>query len=236
MEATIFLDATDMAKARTPMEFVAWVKQKGNALSSTVEARAFAKSGAPLAKKFFDELFPLARFVAHEYIGRNDVLIRPNLDNENFDAHVTVGNDRTRQDVFLEVTYAKDGYDLSLRMEVLEREGFVSLTGPVTVSGHKGSPNRRVTVTPLVVDDDDLEPIKKYFSLVEERLRAKSEMQYGNKHILVVAVDDYYVLAQDSHWPLFRAFVVELLPTLALNFPRVVFVGMAGRLFLSVNR
>lgn len=234
MKATTFLNAADMTQARTPMEFVAYVEQKSDELSSTVEAKAFARSGAQLAKKFFDELWPLARFVDREYSGRNDVFIRPNLGNENFDAHVTVGNDRIRQDIFLEVTYAKDGYDLSLRMEVGASEGLVFLSGPVTVSGRKGSPNRRVKVMPLCEDVDDR--VKKYFLLVEERLRAKSGKQYGNKHILVVAVDDYLALAKDSHWPHFRVFVTELLPKLALDFSRIVFVGMAGRLFLSVNR
>ena len=234
MKASTFLNAADMTQARTPMEFVAYVEQKSDELSSTVEAKAFARSGALLAKKFFDELWPLARFVDREYSGRNDVFIRPNLGNENFDAHVTVGNDRIRQDIFLEVTYAKDGYDSSLRMEVGASEGVVFLSGPVTVSGRKGSPNRRVKVVPLYEDFDDR--VKKYCTLVEERLRAKSGKQYGNKHILIVAVDDYLALAQDSRWPHFRVFVTGLLPKLALDFSRIVFVGMAGRFVLSVDR
>src|SRR6266545_30808 len=150
--AESILNVTDMTQARTPKEFVAWAERKGSELGATAEAKSFARSGAPLAKKFYDEIFPLARFVAHEYAKCEDVLIQPNLDNDNFDARVMLGNGRERQNVFLEITCAKDGYDMSLRMEVLAREGGVFLTGPVTHSGRKGSPDRRVAVEPCAVD------------------------------------------------------------------------------------
>ena len=229
----MILNASDTAQARTPAEFVAWVKRKGDELSATEEAKVFARSGALLVKKFHDEIFPLARFVAIEYAGRNDVLVQPNLDNDNFDAHVTLGNSGEQQNVFIEVTYAKDGYDLSLRMEVLAREGYVCATGPVTCSGRKGFPDRRVIVEPFAADH--LKALEKYFVLVEKRLRAKTKVQYGKSHILIVAVDDYLVLSEDSDWPRFTAFADALLPKLSLDFSRVVFVGIAGRLFHSLN-
>lgn len=228
------LDATDMTQARTPAEFVAWVERKGSELSASAEAKAFARSGAVLAKKFYDEIFPLARFTAHEYADRNDVLIQPNLGNENFDAHVMLGNGRKRQDVFIEITCAKDGYDLSLRMEVLASEGGVFLTGPVTRSGRKGSPDRRVSVEPSAVDH--LENLNNYFTVIEERLRAKADVRYGNNHILLIAVDDYHALSENPDWPRLATFAGALLRTLALDVPRVVFVGSAGRLFLSLSR
>lgn len=230
----MILDASDMAQPRTPAEFVAWVERKGGELSATEEAKVFARSGALLANKFYDEIFPLARFVAIEYAGRNDVLVQPNLGNDNFDAHVTLGNSGERQNVFLEVTYAKDGYDLSLRLEVLAREGYVCFTGPVKRSGRKGFPDRHVSVEPYAADH--LEALENYFVLVEERLRAKAKVQYGKSHILIVAVDDCLIRSEDSDWPRFTAFADALLPKLALDFPRVVFVGVAGRLFHSLNR
>ena len=230
----MILDACDMAQARTPPEFVAWVGRKCDELSATVEAKAFARSGALLVKKFYDEIFPLARFVAIEYAGRNDVWVQPNLGNDNFDACVTLENGGERQNVFIEVTYAKDGYDLSLRMEVLARDGYVCLTGPVTRSGRKGFTDRRVSVVPFAANH--LKALENYFALVEERLRAKTKVQYGKSHILIVAVDDYLVGSEDSDGPQFTAFAAALLPKLLLDFSRVVFVGVAGRLFHSMNR
>jgi hypothetical protein len=111
MEATMILDASDMVKARTPDEFVAWVGRKCDELSATVEAKAFVRSGALLAKKFYDEIFPLSRFVAIEYAGRNDVWVQPNLGNDNFDVCVTLGNSGERQNVFTEVTYPLCQYE-----------------------------------------------------------------------------------------------------------------------------
>jgi len=122
---------------------------------------------------------------------------------------------------------------MSLRMEVLAREGGVFLTGPVTVSGRRGSPNRRVSVVPVAADHT--ETVTNYFNLIEKRLRAKSAVLYGDNHILLVAVDDYYALSENTDWPKLRAFADSLLPTIELDFPRVVFVGIAERLFLSLN-
>ena len=233
LKVTTVLDATDITQARAPAEFVTWMEHKINELSSTEEAKAFVRSGAPLAKKFYDELFPLYRFVPHEYGVRNDVLIQPNLGNENFDAHVKVGNGPARQDIFIEITYAKDGYDLSLRMEALAMQGVVPLTGPVAVSGPKGSSNRCVSATLMAIDYHDT--LKNHLCLVEERLRGKSNKQYGNKHILVVAVDDS-ALYQESSWPRLTEMADSILPELSLDFSRVVFVGIAGRLFKSFNK
>lgn len=232
MDLAAVLDATEMEKARTPAEFVAWVEQKRCELNAITKSKAIDISGDPLVKKFYDEVFPLSRFSTHEYVGRNDVLIRYKLGNDNFDAHVTLGSGLAQRNVFLELTYAKDGRDLSLRLEVLANKGGVFLTGPVTVTGgRKGSPNRRVSVEPVAADH--IEIIKNYFTLIGERLRAKSGVSYGDDHVLLVAVDDYYALSKDSDWPKLKAFADSLLPTLRLDFPRVVFVGTAGRLFLS---
>ena len=83
---------------------------------------------------------------------------------------------------------------------------------------------------------DHLKALENYFVLVAERLRAKANVQYGKSHILIVAVDDYLILSEDSDWPRFTAFADALLPKLVLDFPRVAFVGVAGRLFHSLNR
>jgi hypothetical protein len=230
---TDFLDSTDMARSRTPQEFVEWFDRKAVQLSSTPEAKDFVRKGSPAVKKFYDELFPLRRFVDREYGSRRDVLIQPNLSNDNYDARIVICGPADRQDLFVELTYAKEGRDLSLRMEVLEREGHVFLSGPVKAIGRKGSPERYVLVEPCAVRHEDA--LVAYFSLIADRLRGKSNMQYGKRHVLVVAVDDYNALIQDSDWPLLESFVRSLFPGLVLDFQRLVLVGIAGRLFLSFN-
>ncbi len=231
MDASLIFDREDMERARSPDELHVWVLRKSAELAATPESRAFARSGATLPKKFHDEIYPLSVFAKREYAGQADVLVQPNLDNNNFDATVTVADTFGVVKTFVEITYAKDGYDEALRMEILEREGSVVLTGPITKSGRRGSPTRTVTVTPEAASH--VETLEKYLQMIEARVRAKANRTYGSQYVLIVAVDDYLPLVDDSDWPLVYTRAKSLIDTLSLDFGRVIFVGVAGRLFLS---
>ncbi len=220
-----------MERARSPEDLRAWVLRKSRELAASPESKTFARSGATLPKKFHDEIYPLSVFALREYGGQANVLVQPNLGNDNFDAKVTVTKASGTQTAFIEITYAKNGYDESLRMEVLAKEGGVVLTGPITKSGRRGSPNRTVTVTPEAASHT--KTLEDYLKLVEARVQAKARGRYGRNHILLVAVDDYRPLVQDSDWPLVDERARSLISTLSLDFGRVVYVGVAGRLLLS---
>ena len=181
MDASRILDRSDMERPRRPSELLAWVMAKCNELGATPDAKAFARSGALLPKKFYDEVYPLALFADREFAGRDDVLVQPNLDNDNFDGRITVGAGPGRRTIFVEVTYAKDGYDEARRMEVLCREGHVSLTGSVSSAGRKGSPNRKVHVESEAVSH--LAALEDYLAIVRERLKDKARSRYGKDHV-----------------------------------------------------
>lgn len=233
MAPSQILDPSDMQLSRSPSELLAWVMRKCNEFRATSEARRFAWSGAALPKKFFEEIYPLALFSKREFDDRTDVLVSPNLDNDNFDGRIVIGSPPHANALLVEVTYAKDGYDESLRLEVVSRDGGVSMTGPVTVSGRRGSPNRRVHVECDVVEHSTL--VQQQLALIEQRLRAKSSTQYGENHVLVVAVDDYLALREADDVAKLRELAGSLLSRLQLDFRRIVFVGMAGGLFLSFD-
>lgn len=219
-----------MERARTVPEFIAWVTAKCEEFGATPEAKTYARSGALLPKRFYDEIFPLARFVQQEFEDRGDVLVQPNLGNGNFDAKVHIGSGSSSKVMFVELTYAKDGYDLSLRLEALEKEGNVALTGPITRVGRRGTLAREVKVRAEAIDHSVR--VSEQLTRVEERLRAKSGKQYGKNHVLVVAVDDHILRDPDDRKSLDKR-VQSLLSTLKLDFERVVFVGTGGNLFLS---
>lgn len=231
MGSISILRAAEMALPRSPEDLYAWVIRKCGELSVSPETKAFARSGAKLPKKFYDEIFPLAIFSRREYQGRTGVLVEPHLGNDNFDAKITIDGPSGMLAAFVEITYAKDGYDESLRMEVLAKEGSVCLTGPITKSGRRGSSDRIVTVTSEAASHS--ETLENYLQLIEARVRAKAMGRYGRNHILLVAVDDYLPLAQDYDWPLLDQRAQSWIKSLALDFGRVVFVGIAGRLSLS---
>ncbi len=158
----------------------------------------------------------MAIFADREFGGRDDVLVQPNLGNDNFDARITVGEgSRT---ILVEITYAKDGYDESRRMEV--REGSVSLTGPVSSSGRKGSPNRKVHVESEA--RSHLVALEEYLAMVRERLEDKARSRYGKDHVLVVAVDhDLYL---SGIRPISITFVLRP----SRGFPRLVSTSAAS--------
>lgn len=225
------LNAADMAQARSPENLRAWVVQKCEELAKLPETKAFSQSGARLPKKFHDEIYPLSVFAVREYQGRGDVLIQPNLDNDNFDATVTIPGSSHTQKTFVEITCAKNGYDDSLRMEVLLKEGGVSMTGAIAKSGRRGALDRIVKVTSEAASHN--ETLERHLQLIETTVAAKSRVKYGPQHILLVAVDDYLALMQDSDWPQLAQRAESWVGKLELDFGRVVFVGLAGRLFFS---
>ncbi len=52
------LDPTDMVLPRTPRELCAWIEGKTSTLSQRAEATAYARSGATLPKKLWEEIRP----------------------------------------------------------------------------------------------------------------------------------------------------------------------------------
>ena len=231
MDPSKILTEADMCQPRSPEAFYAWVISKCRELSSSPEAKAFARSGARLPKKLDDELFPLALFVHREFPGASEVTIEPHLGNDNYDAKITTHDSRGARTTFVETTCAKDGYDESLRMEVLAKEGGVSLTGPITKSERRGSPDRIVMAAYEAASHS--ETLESYLQLVESRVKAKSKVHYGTNHLLLVAVDDYLPLVQDYDWPILDERARAWIASCQLDFGRLVFVGVAGRLWLS---
>jgi len=230
MEATEILDAADMTIPRAPAEFVAWAAGKAKQLGATPDTKAYARSCALLPKKFYDEIYPLALFVDREFGEVSNVLVIPNLSNDNFDASVVFQS--SGRTLFIEITRAKHGYDESLRDEVLARCGYVSLTGPITkVSGRRGAPNRVVEVENEMVLHDEL--LNRHLGLVADVVRAKAYRQYGKDFILLVVVDDYLPFHKESDQAKLDKMVMSTLLLPDLDFGRLVILGISGKLLLS---
>ena len=194
--------------------------RKNSELSSTTETKRYARSGAALPKKFYDEIYPLALFVNREFSKIPDAVVIPNLSNDNCDATVCFNGRNSK--TFIEITQAKDGYDESLRMEVLSRDGAVSLTSPITkVSGRRGTSKRVVEIPLQHIAKDRRETVDKNLSLVETAVRAKANRQYGKQFTLLVVVDDY--------WPFYDPGDLSE----DLDFERLVVFGLSGDLLFS---
>lgn len=234
MGASEILNAVDMMTPRTVPNFLAWVTQKGEDLSAIPKAEQYI--GSTLKTKFYDEIYPLSVYIKREYSNNSEVVVTPNLNNDNFDATVTFEGLRSK--VFIELTRAKKGYDESLRMEVLARDGYVPWgdAGPITsVSGRKGTPNRVIEILPTFVDHTD-ELLAEHFLLVETTVKAKSDgRQYGKNFILLVIVDDYDHFRTDSDHAKLDGFVRNNLLCSDLDFARLIIFGISGKLHLSYD-
>jgi hypothetical protein len=230
MDASMILDASDMSAARQVANFVAWVKRKAEELSARPEAKSFARSGAQLPKKFYDVLYPLALFVEHEFTAAPNAVVTPNLGNDNFDATVFFGD--SIDTLYIEITRAKDGYDESLRDEVLTREGSVCVTGPIQkVEGRRGAPDRIVEVENEAISHEVL--LRKHLSLVVAAVRAKANRVYGKHHLLLLVIDDYLPFCMESDHRALHALITGALLSFDLDFMRLVVLGISGELVLS---
>lgn len=222
------LTADDITMPRTPGELLAWAKHKNDQLSATPETMRYTWCGAELPTKFKKEIWPLALFVANEFSKTPDAVVTPNLSNDNFDATVAFG--KGHPEIFIEITQAIEGYDLALRMEAIDRDGFVSLTGPIRKVGRRGAPDRAVKATLLMEDLSDR--CAKHLSFVEAAVTRKAGRQYGKNFILLVVVDDYLGFPDESCHAKLSDFVTSNLLLPDLDFMRLVIFGRSGNLKL----
>jgi hypothetical protein len=216
---------------RTPAALKAWVDAKGKELGATSEAKAYARSGASLPKKLYDEVRPLALFAWREFGNRNDVKVTPNLNNDNYDGVITVAD---QPPLFVEITCAKDGYGDSLRMEILSEQGSVYANAPISaVHGVRGSPKRQIEILDEAVDRPDV--LNLHLCYVIECLKHKADVSYGQNYVLVVVVDDSDAFYSGSNEMALDDSVRALLSSLRLDLSRVVMLGASGRLFSSYD-
>ena len=179
-----------MEVTRTPSDLRDWVESKAKELCQTKEGRQYARSGESLPKKLWEELRPFGLFAFSRYRSRKDVRCTPNLGNENFDGRIDF-DDTTMPSIYVEITYAKDGHDESLRFEVMNQAGSVNLLGAISVSGTKAAGPRKIHVEVENEMVDHKETLEGAIRIVCERIVGKSRRTYGSNYELVVVIDDY---------------------------------------------
>ncbi|UVT15756.1 MAG: hypothetical protein H8K04_18455 [Nitrospira sp.] len=215
----------DMETSRTPQELYDWVNSKSSELSETAEGKRYARSGALLPKKLWDEIRPLGLFAYCLYGQRTDVKCTPSLTNDNYDGRIDFC-DSSMPSIYVEVTYAKDGYEEHLRLEVLTAKGSVNALGKVSKSGTKASGNRTVEVENEAVKHDETR--SKALEIVKTRIHGKSGKQYGPNHVLVIVVDDYLAFRRENDRVVLVEFVKPIVKSVQLDFRAVFVLGATG--------
>ncbi len=218
------LQRADMEMSRTPRALCEWVDAKASELSQSKEGREYARSGAILPKKLWEEIRPFGLFAFCRY-GLEDVKCTPNLSNENYDGKVEFST-RPTEPICVEITYAKDGYDEHLRLSVLSRDGSVNALGRITVIGTKAS-GQKIEVENEAVDHAKTRDAA--LTLLKERLVGKASKQYGQRHVLVVVVDDYLPFREENDKALLEEAAKSTVEELTLNFGAVYILGSSGK-------
>ncbi len=218
------LKQEDMETSRSPRDLCAWVDAKASELAQSEEGKAYARSGARLPKKLMEEVRPFGLF-AYLRFGSDDVTCVPNLGNENFDGQIQFA-DPAKESIYVELTYAKDGYDENLRLGVLTQRGDVNPLGSLTVTGTKASGNQRVEVGNEAVDRNSI--VKSGLSLVSERLTGKSGKKYGPRHVLVIVVDDYITFRWGDDKAALIQCAVTTASNLSMDFGEIYLLGSSG--------
>lgn len=218
------LNRADMELSRTPRELCDWVDAKAMELSKTEEGKAYARSGELLPKKLWEEIRPLGLFALCQY-GDKGVRCTPNLSNDNYDGKIEL-SELSACTIYVEMTYAKDGFDERLRLKVLTNEGNVNALGRITVSGTKAS-GQTISVENEAVDHTEVRDAA--LDLVGKRLRGKNNKQYGKDHVLVVVIDDYLPFRTVEDKEVLMSYTQAALAELSLNMDAVYLLGSSGR-------
>ncbi len=219
------LQQADMEITRTPQELCDWVDSRASAFSKNDDGKRFARSGALLPKKLWEEIRPLGLFARLRYGSRSDVKCTPNLNNENYDGRIDFDN-TSNPSVYVEITYAKDGYDESLRLEVLSANGSVNLLGGISVSGTKASGCRTVEVENEAVDHEVTR--HNALEIVRQRIISKSGRTYGSNHVLVVVVDDYLPFLTENDRAILEEYEKSIVDSVNLDFKEIFLLGSSG--------
>ncbi|MEW6171033.1 MAG: hypothetical protein AB1472_05710 [Candidatus Omnitrophota bacterium] len=182
------MNENEISQPRTPKEFIEWFEQK---LEITKGYREELKKQNILhegiAKKFYEELFPLYRLLQHKVEEWHDVRIEYIPGDQNFD--VKVESSREFIPKYIEITQADMNEEEYLRMRYFLEQGTVSTTGKVTKEGTKRTGLR------ILVDDEMgegsvsiLEKIRQIKIAIDNKVKVAKR---PDRTALLVYFDDY---------------------------------------------
>ena len=144
-----FISKDEIEKERMPSELYCWLIQKVKQICATeegLEAFRLQNDEGNLIKKMVEEVAPLAIFAKKKFGDTDQVLLKPVIGNQNYDAIVTDKRTKPVTKIYVEITQAHEGENDYWRRCELLKKGFVFSNAPVIKEG-KGS-IRTVSIPP----------------------------------------------------------------------------------------
>lgn len=182
------LSIEDFSLKRSPKNLLCWSLNQFEKIKTKSEKDYFLKRKG-LTKVLIEEIYPLALFCS-SYYQENEVLIKPNIGNENFDAIVFKNTLKEKILEKIEITQAIDGYEDSLKRELLLMGKPAPFSGIFEV---KRMGNNRVIEATL--GGGSIYPlISKICSLSSNAIKRKMKKDYDKGTILLVVVNSLPVI------------------------------------------
>jgi hypothetical protein len=226
------LNPTDMEISRTPRELCDWVDSRASLLSETDEGKHYARSGARLPKKLWEEIRPLGLFALLSFGSKKGIKCTPNLTNDNYDGKIDFDNSAIPS-IYVEITYAKDGEDERLRLGVLNAKGSVNALGRISKSGTKASGRQTVAIENEAVKHEEVR--NKALEFVKQRILKKSGKTYGPNHVLVIVIDDYLPFRTEDDKAVLVEFVKPIIESLKLDIKAAFLLGSSGNYLSCIH-
>ncbi len=212
----------ELTKKRTPSELLSWFKCKNEQIYPTNEGRKALRLHKGLAKQFMEEIYPLAIFGERKFGNTTQILIKPVIGNQNYDAILTDLKSKPPSQSYVEITQSHEGENEYLRSLVLYNRGLVPMYGKVSKTGTKRT-GMQVSVEPDAASvekaaEDDLEKI-----LVAAKRKAGKD--YPADTSLIIFFDDTLHFPKVIDNTKLDSFVTRNILDLDLRFSTLYLVG-----------
>jgi hypothetical protein len=185
----------ELQMPRSAADMLDWVRAAHHRFSETKALRAAARAGKFFAKELVQEALPIAVFANRYFQGSPDVMITHIIGNQKYDAIVDDRRGSPSGVRYIEVTVSDWGYEEALRMEALDRDGYVAGYGKIIAEGSKGR-RTKLEAEAIFIEHDDLR--EQHISGVIAAVNRKAENSYPDGTALVVRVDDSVPFRQDA--------------------------------------
>ncbi len=219
------LDPNDMTRERSPRKLLEWKDNIYTKIAEDAELRKEARVSSGLIKKLHEEIRPLSILADKLYRDREDIKVKPIFDNDNYDAIITDHSKTPAVTWKVEFTYAIDGLDHHLRMEILNEEGLVPVFGDICRSKGKS------TVSHGVKELDEILEIN--FNLILNAAKGKTNKVYGQKHLLGIFFDDYVGFDSEEAQSKLKRFFEDRILRIRLDFKKIYLIGSLKNIFMG---
>jgi hypothetical protein len=228
-----YISKGEIEKARTPLELRDWQIQKVKDICSTKEGlKAFRLQNdeEKLIKKLNEEIAPLAIFGMQKYGNTDQVLLKPVIGNQNYDAKVIDKRTESATEAYVEITQAHEGEDDYWRRCELYKNGYVFSNAPVIKKG-KGK-SRKVSIPPDATPVE--EGVKNELNRIVAAAKRKAGKDYPTDTSLIIIFNDAEISEERLNLlncPTLDDFVKNELMNLDLRFTTLYLVGEAKEVF-----